>query len=61
MNQCEVVDKMNYANAIKLIPTTTQNNSNFNDTVFKLSFNLFPNNPLSILSGIIPGKIANMF
>lgn len=58
MNQCERVDKLTYAarNTGKSSDTALATSNNQNSVALNLAANIFPKSPLSILSGIIPGK-----
>lgn len=67
MSQCEQIDRFMYKKKQLLRPNagdylTTEAPSvleagiSFNSIIKKLSANMFPRNPLSLLNGILPGK-----
>ena len=58
MNQCERVDKLTFAGRHQGPSTDTalSTTNNQNSVALNLAANIFPKSPLSILSGIIPGK-----
>ncbi|KAI9582094.1 hypothetical protein GQX74_011589 [Glossina fuscipes] len=55
MNQCERVDKLIFAARQKTQKPTNNPNDGNENIAFNLGTIIFPKNPLSILSGIIPG------